>query len=113
MINIDLFNKRKIKKLEDKIFSLERDLVKEKNNLETYKEIANNSNARTLLLEENRTLIKWIQRILTEFGTTEVRDRNRVRIPVYKKIEPIINGNMYCSTKKTIIIPEIVIQEIK
>jgi len=113
MINIDLFNKRKIEKLENKIFSLEQDLVKEKNNVETYKEIANNSNARTLLLEENKILIKWIQNILTEFGTIEVRDRKRVHIPIYKEINPFEAENGHYGIKNTIIIPEIIIQEYK
>lgn len=111
---MDIFNRKKVKKLENEIASLKQDIFREKNNCETYKEILKNTNCSSLLLEENKRLIEWIKQILEEFGTLEVYERNRVYIPVYKKTEisPFTtNFELRKTDVKTIVIPEIVIQE--
>ncbi len=112
-----MFNKKKIEKLEAKICSLEQDLIKEKNNTETYKEILRNSNCSTLLLEENQKLIEWIKNILEEYGTFEVRERSTVHIPVYRRINAspfrYENEEFPRCEDKIIVIPEIVIYERK
>lgn len=110
---MDLFNKRKVEKLEQQLELLNHDLQKEKNDNDTLKDILRNSNCSSLLLEENKKLIDWIEKILTEFGTMDVRSRERVQIPIYKieKEYPykMMNPNteMLRVKEKTIIIPEI------
>ena len=39
----------------------------------------------TQLIEENQKLIEWVKNILDTFGTMEVRERNRIQIPVIKQ----------------------------
>lgn len=112
---MDIFNKKKVKKLEDTVFSLKQDLITEKNNSATYKEILRNANCSTLLLEENKKLIEWIKTILEEFGTREVRERSTVHIPVYKRTDIMpfrrANEEIPRCEDKIIVIPEIVIHE--
>ena len=114
MIKLDLFNKKKIKKLEDDIFSLQRDLITEQNKSKTYKDIIENCHCSTLLLEENKKLIEWVERILEEFGTIDVYERHSIHIPIYRKTDYAINQtvNEFKRTKtEIIVIPEIVIQK--
>lgn len=113
---MDIFNIKKVKKLEDKIALLERDLEREKNNVATFKEILKNNNeSRKYLEEENQKLIKWIKSILEEFGTMEVRERSTVHIPVYKRSDIMFfrsaNEEIPRYKEKIVVIPEIVIHE--
>lgn len=113
---MDIFNKKKIKKLENTIFSLQQDLITEKNINATYKEILRNSNCSTLLLEENKQLIEWIKSVLETFGTMEVHDRIPFHIPVYRKVKfnPFEqNEELRKTTTETIVIPSIIIHEQK
>ena len=114
---IDIFRKRKIQELEDKIASLTQEIFKEKNNAKIYKEVLEMKNNNTVILEENQKLISWIRSILEEFGTFEVREKNTVHIPVHKKsnILPFRyeNEEIPRCEDKIIVIPEIVIHERK
>jgi len=61
------------------------------------------------LKEENKKLIEWVQKILKEFGTYEVRDR-RITIPIMKfeNAYSIGEGNTIMDvTDDIVIIPEI------
>ena len=66
------------------------------------------------LFEENRKLIDWVQKILKEFGTYDVNQRERIQIPIYRcgnyYYSNELNRNV-CST--TIVIPEIVINKME
>lgn len=107
---MDLFNKKKIKKLEENLKDIRehRDYyeklyvgqVEHTNDL-----IKNNS----YLREENSKLIDWIMNILDAFGTMEVRDGRSVQIPVCKEIEQVnFNNDIYGLHEREIItIPEI------
>ena len=53
---MDLFNKKKIVQLENKIHSLEQGIIKEQNSVEAYKIICEKAQCSTLLLEENKQL---------------------------------------------------------
>ncbi len=111
---MDLFNKKKIVQLENKIHSLEQGIIKEQNSVEAYKRICEKAQCSTLLLEENKQLIKWIKSILEEFGTVDVYSKERFHIPVYKKTElPPFTENLELREikNKTIVIPGIVIHE--
>ena len=64
------------------------------------------------LEEQNEKLIDWVQKILDQFGTLEVRDRNRIQIPVMRKVDNWSNGiDNGIFTTETILIPEIVINK--
>ncbi len=113
---MDLFNIKKIKKLEDKVFSLERELEREKNSVVTLKEVLrSNSESRKYLEEENKKLIEWIKSILEEFGTMDVREQSTVHIPVYKRSDIMLfrsaNEEIPRYKEKIVVIPEIVIHE--
>lgn len=105
---MDLFNRKKVKQLNEKISEYQ-DEVKELN--ERIKSLESIS---TRVTEENQKLIKWIENILEQFGTMEVRDRNTVTIPVYHAKELLYDYFIDESARveyKTIIIPEIVIKK--
>lgn len=116
---MDLFNRRKVEKLEQQLELLKVDLQKEKNNNDTLKEVLKNSNCSSLLLEENQKLIDWIEKILSDFGTVDVGSKERLRIPIYKveKEYPYKMMDPYTETirtsEKTIIIPEITLTKRK
>lgn len=64
-------------------------LVNEKENLkqlndyqkETIKTLGDNND---ILIEENKKLIEWINKIINEVGIYEVKDRKSITIPIYK-----------------------------
>lgn len=115
---MDLFNRKKVEKLEKQLELLNHDLQKEKNDNDTLKDILKNSKCSSLLLEENKKLIDWIEKILSEFGTMDVRSKERVQIPIYKVEKEFPYKAMDLGTEtirfseKTIIIPEIVLRKI-
>lgn len=112
----NIFSIKQVKKLEDEIATLkEKILIKENENV-TLREVLKNSSCSSLLLEENRTLIRWIHEILEQFGTMDVYDRKSINIPVYRKLEPDIFSSNYewkRTQVETIVIPEIVIRNMK
>lgn len=56
-------------------------------------------------------MIEWIQKILKEFGTNEVRERN-ITIPIMRHKDFLYNDNKNMRfTTETIIIPEIIIHK--
>ena len=63
------------------------------------------------LKQENKKLIEWIQKILEEFGTLDVKNRERVKIPIMKYKYNHYGDNNFKMTTRTIIIPEIVISQ--
>lgn len=56
-------------------------------------------------------MIEWVQKILQEFGTYEVRERQSVQIPIMKHKDFMYGDNNVRMTSKTIIIPEIIINK--
>lgn len=109
-----LFKNKNIERLEMQIESLKMDISRKDNEIQAYKEILLKSSCSTLLLEENQKLIKWIHDILEQFGTMEVRTRDRIVIPVYKKINfsESMNPDIQRTRCETVVIPEIVIKKI-
>lgn len=109
----DIFNIKKVKRLEAEIVILKTEIKIKESEIATLRKPLNISN---LLLEENKVLIKWIHGILEQFGTMDVYDRKRINIPVYRKLEPnyfTSNCEVQRTEVETIIIPEIVISKIK
>ena len=88
---MDLFNRRKVKELEIEKDAIERDnaILSDKNSyLEEHiirleKEL-DKKGTNANLVEENRKLLDWIQKILDTFGTCDSRERH-ISIPVYKR----------------------------
>lgn len=72
------------------------------------------------LLEQNKQLVNWIDSILNKVGVCEVRNRNTISIPIYKRDEPVTFSNSVKEMdiqnyliKEEIIIPEIKFIKIK
>jgi len=108
---IDLFNKKRIKQLEELLHERyeDKEYYKEKLN-----ELTRSENRCKQLYEENEKLIEWIKQILENFGTFDVYDTSPVKIPVWKQssmsYDPATLTRTYTDTK---IIPQIVIHTIK
>ena len=82
---MDLFKKKKIRRLLDELEDRNNDLIKEKVVTKKLNErIDNLEKITNTTMEENQKLIKWIENILKEFGTVEARE-NHVSIPIYKR----------------------------
>ena len=115
---MDLFNKRKVRQLKDKIISLEKALEEEKHNVAMNDGIKKRiEHSENYVIKENQKLIDWIRSILENFGTFDVNERREVHIPVYQKIEAIPFHNLQEEIPRTaeevIVIPEIVIHRRK
>lgn len=66
------------------------------------------------LFEENRKLIDWVQKILKEFGTYDVNQRERISIPIYKRGNFYYDNARNCEMRSTtLVIPEIVINKME
>lgn len=82
---------------------------------EKYKEIIeqlqNKIKYDNYLKQENIKMIEWVQKILQEFGTYEVRERQSVQIPIMKHKDFMYGDNNVRMTSETIIIPEIIIHK--
>lgn len=110
---MDLFNKRKVKELEERIKYLSNEIDGYMKNerhwsrqIESLEKISNNT------MEENQKLIKWIMNILKEFGTVEIGDRQHIEIPIHRTSIKAHYDNikdMYISTRERIEIPSITI----
>lgn len=113
MFKLDLFNKKKIKKLEQEVYSLNNDIEGYiKNERNWSKQIDNMEKISTKTMEENQKLIKWIMNILKEFGTVEIGDRQHVEIPIHRTSIKAHYDNIedgYISTRERIEIPSITI----
>lgn len=101
--------KRKNNKL--KRLQLEIETYKEK-----YEDLERLVNSITYLEKENAKLLDWIQKILLEFGTYEVRER-QVTIPVmrdlYQDYTNDYSNDCNLITTEETIIPEIRISKMK
>lgn len=88
---MDLFNHRKVRKLEIEKDAMERDnsILSDKNSYLEERIIRlenelDKQGTNAKLVEENRKLLDWIQKILDTFGTCDSRERH-IQIPVYKR----------------------------
>lgn len=104
---IDLFNKKKLKELEDEKNYYERVCeAKNKtiNNLQLDKsELNKNMNN---LINENKKLIDWIYKILDNFGQISNSEINYIRIPYTKSM----THKAYTDTKTICIrVPELIL----
>lgn len=83
---LDLFNKKKIKKLEQENYELHSDIEGYiKNERIWSKQIDNLEKALTNTMQENQRLLDWVMNILKEFGTVEIGDRQHIEIPIHKQ----------------------------
>lgn len=109
---MDLFNKKKIKKLEQEIYSLNNEIEKyEKNERNWDMKIDKLEDISSKTMEENQKLIKWIMTILDTVGTLEVREKVDFKIPIYqnKNYRAYDNNYMGIYERERITIPEITI----
>lgn len=113
---MDLFKKKKIKRLLDELEDSNNKLIQERAKSKEYKEMVNNiEKISTQTMEENQKLIKWIMTILDTFGTMEVRERRSIQIPVYenKEYKAYDRNYMGIMPKERITIPEITIVKMR
>lgn len=110
---MDIFRKKKVKKLLDELEDTNNMLIQERSKNKKLQESANNfERISTQVLEENQILIEWIRKILDTFGTMEVRSRMNVQIPIYKDvIRPIESSPFQPQIKERIEIPPITIMK--
>ena len=91
---MDLFSRKKVKELENKVTELEKinySLAKDidgymRNERNWDKKIDGLEKISSQTMEQNQKLIKWIETILDTVGVMEVREKRQVKIPVYKEI---------------------------
>ena len=92
------------------------ELENKKQMVDTQKEqISRLDRDNNMLIEANKKLTDWINKIINEVGIYEVNDRHSIQIPIYKEERRAIFGNMDDVMKEmpnfingeTIIIPEI------
>ena len=92
------------------------ELENKKQMVDTQKEqISRLDRDNNMLIETNKKLTDWINKIINEVGIYEVNDRHSVQIPIYKEERRAIFGNMNDVMKEMpnfingeiIIIPEI------
>lgn len=103
-----MFNKKKLIKLEKENAMLLRENEKLKNANETLKDVLKNNNSSSLLIEENKKLIEWIEKILENIGTIDVYSKDTIKIPVYKERHYISNPTELRETSREVIfIPQI------
>lgn len=112
MFKLDLFNNKKIKELEEEVYSLNREIEGYMKNERNFsKRIDNMEKISTKTMEENQKLINWIMNILDTVGTMEVREKSSFKIPVYENKNYRAYGPNYMGIyeKERITIPEITI----
>ncbi len=83
--------------------------MENKKYIEIIEELQNKIKYDNYLKEENKKMIEWIQKILKEFGTYEVRERN-ITIPIMKFTNAYSVGEsntIMDVTDDIVIIPEI------
>lgn len=109
---MDIFNRKKVKKLEREVYSLNNEIEGYiKNERNWSKQIDNLEKISSQTMEENQKLIKWIETILDTVGVMEVREKRQIQIPVYvdKNIRAYDCNYMGIFEKERITIPEITI----
>lgn len=110
-----LFNRKKIKELEDKL-EYERKLVQvlEERNKDLEKRAGEYYESLSLQKEETRKAYDWVQKILETFGTVETRNKT-YKIPIYKEeFKPYVEGMGYPLIEtERIVIPTIVISKME
>lgn len=109
---IDLFKKKKVKRLLDELEDSHNELIKERaKTKELNKRIDSLENMSSQTLKENQKLIEWIRNILDTVGTMEVREKRNFQIPVYleKEYNAYNTNYMGIFEKERITIPEITI----
>lgn len=108
---MDLFNRKKVKELENKLLKIQEAFEMSQGELNAYKNVNNIAIDNKKLLEENEKLIHWIMNILDTFGTMEVRDRRTFSIPIYKNNIHMDYDNYHnyddAIERESIIIPQI------
>ena len=109
---MDLFNKKKVKKLEQEIYSLNNEIEKyQKNERHWSRQIDNLEKISTKTMEENQKLIKWIETIINTVGVMEVHEKTQIQIPVYIESHhrPYDSNYQGIFERERITIPEITI----
>ncbi len=106
---MDIFNRKKVKKLEEKINNQKKAIYDYKRNIEDTNKLNKDlSKSLNMQLEQNKKLIEWVITILKEFGTTDARGPH-IQIPVINK-EVMYNSMLSGTVKeKRIEIPSITI----
>lgn len=112
---MDIFNRKKVKKLEQEVYSLNNEIEGYiKNERNWIKQLDGLEKIASQTTEENQKLIKWIETIIDTVGVMEVRDKRSIKIPVYtdKCIKKSYDNNyMGIVEKERITIPEITIEK--
>lgn len=108
---IDLFNKRKLKKLQSQLNYNENYMEKLNGELGAYKKLykekcEEENKSINNLLEENQKLINWIYKILDNFGQISNSEIDYIRIPYTKSM----THKAYTDTKTICIrVPELIL----
>ena len=109
---MDLFNKKKIKRLEQEIYSLNNEIEGYiKNERNWSKQIDGLEKISSQTMEENQKLIKWIETIINTVGVMEVHEKTQIQIPVYIESHhrPYDSNYQGIFERERITIPEITI----
>ena len=109
---MDLFNKKKIKRLEQEIYSLNNEIEGYiKNERNWSKQIDGLEKISSQTMEQNQKLIKWIETIIDTVGVMEIRKKRQIQIPVYidKSIRAYDSNYQGIFERERITIPEITI----
>lgn len=96
------------KKKKKKIIRYEKEIEKYKQIIE---DLQNQIRYGDYLKEQNSKLIEWCNKILMEFGTFDVRTRERITIPIMKQEVSYNCTENFRVNTETIVIPEIVLQK--
>ena len=84
-MKIDLFNKKKIRRLLNELEDSHNDLIRERaTTKELNKRIDNLEKITSQLMEENQKLIDWVEKILDTVGTVSSNSKYNFRIPIYE-----------------------------
>lgn len=113
---MDIFNRKKVKKLEQEVYSLTNEIEGYiKNERNWSKQIDGLEKISSQTMEQNQKLIKWLETILDTIGVMEVREKTQVKIPVYKELGYGNYNSRYrpMFEEERITIPEITIIKLK
>lgn len=109
---MDIFNRKKVKKLEQEVYSLNNEIEGYiKNERNWSKQIDGLEKISTKTMEENQKLIKWIETIINTVGVMEVHEKTQIQIPVYIESHhrPYDSNYQGIFERERITIPEITI----
>ena len=126
MFKLDLFNKKKLKKIKDNFTKLNSEFIRVNGEKEYYSnmncklenemkelkiQIDNLEKISNLTIQENQKLINWIMNILDTVGTMEAREKTEFKIPIcrHKEYRAYDRNYMGIFEKERITIPEITI----